>query len=148
MTERLRIRQMTERDRAVWMEMYGALFPGASQTGMSVEIDRILNSSVRAGFCAEHEGRIVGFAEYNIREFANGCNSQPVPFLEGIWVRPDVRQEGVAAALMAHLENVARAQGFLEFGSDVLIDNDISIRMHKRLGFEETERVVYFRKDI
>ncbi len=148
MIERLTIREMTEDDREVWLEMYQALFPGQSRTGMNVEINRILASQLRAGYCAVLDGKILGFAEYNQREFANGCVSQPVPFLEGIWVQPEHRREGIAKALLAHLEGVARSQGFHEFGSDVLIDNLSSIEMHESLGFEETERVVYFRKEI
>lgn len=115
---------------------------------MNAEIDRILRAPLRAGYCAVLDGGVVGFAEYNVRDFANGCVSQPVPFLEGIWVRPELRGQGVAKALMAHLEAIARSQGYHEFGSDVEMHNDISLRMHRALGFEETERVVYFRKEI
>lgn len=139
---------MTEADREVWIEMYCQLFPSESRVGMSLEIDRILKAPARAGYCAERDGQILGFAEYNLREFANGCVSQPVPFLEGIWVRPEVRSQGVAKLLMQHLEGVARSRGFHEFGSDVLVDNKHSIEVHQALGFEETERVVYFRKEI
>jgi len=63
-------------------------------------------------------------------------------------VRPENRRDGVAKALLAHLESVARSAGHREFGSDVLLDNQSSIEMHESLGFEETERVVYFRKEI
>ena len=148
MSDDLTIREMTEDDREVWLEMYAALFPNESKTGMNIEISRILSSTKRAGYCALRSDAIMGFAEYNIRDFANGCVSQPVPFLEGVWVRPEVRSQGIAKALILHLVRTARNQGFTEFGSDVLMENDQSLAMHKRLGFEETERVVYFRKDI
>jgi len=148
MSDDLTIREMTEDDREVWLEMYAALFPNESKTGMNIEISRILSSTKRAGYCALKNDAILGFAEYNIRDFANGCVSQPVPFLEGVWVRPEVRSQGIAKALISHLVQTARNQGFTEFGSDVLVENDQSLAMHKRLGFEETERVVYFRKDI
>lgn len=148
MVDPLTIREMTDGDRAVWLDMYEALFPGESRAGMNIEIDRILKSPKRAGYCAENSRGILGFAEYNLREFANGCISQPVPFLEGIWVRPEARRNGVAAALISHLEEVARADGHTEFGSDVLMDNQVSLDVHNRLGFTETERVVYFRKEI
>ena len=35
-----------------------------------------------------------------------------------------------------------------ELASDAGIDNTVSHGMHTGLGFEETERVVYFRKDL
>ena len=40
------------------------------------------------------------------------------------------------------------AQGASELASDALIDNFVSHRMHAALGFEETERVVAFRKRV
>lgn len=113
---------------------------------MGVEIDRVLHGENRAGYCAELASQVVGFAEYNIREFANGCTSQPVPFLEGIWVRQDARGKGIARALIQHLEHVARTGGYSELGSDVLLENVASARMHEAMGFEETERVIFFRK--
>jgi aminoglycoside 6'-N-acetyltransferase I len=39
-----------------------------------------------------------------------------------------------------------RDQGCREFASDALLDNSGSLAAHAACGFEETERVVYFRK--
>jgi aminoglycoside 6'-N-acetyltransferase I len=39
-------------------------------------------------------------------------------------------------------------QGCSEFASDVFIDDQRSLAAHTGLGFEETERVVYFRRKI
>jgi len=96
----------------------------------------------------EYKGKAVGFAEYAEREYANGCVAQPVPFLEGIWVHETYRRRGVARALLAHLEGLARARGFDEMGSDVDLENDGSHAAHGRWGFEETERVVFYRKSL
>lgn len=142
------IREMTVSDRDSWADMYSNLYTESSRIGMLLEIDRILNSPVRAGYCAEFRDRKIGFAEYNVREFANGCVSKPVPFMEGIWVDPEFRERGVASLLFSHLELVAKAAGYTEIGSDVLTENQISIDVHRQFGFEETERVIYFRKGL
>ena len=42
----------------------------------------------------------------------------------------------------------AKARGCRELASDALIDNEVSQRAHRSLGFRETERVVYFTKDL
>jgi aminoglycoside 6'-N-acetyltransferase I len=73
-------------------------------------------------------------------------DSQPVPFLEGIFVRPQFRRLGVGARLIAHIEDFVAARGFHELGSDALIDNHESHAAHRGWGFSEMERVVYFRK--
>jgi aminoglycoside 6'-N-acetyltransferase I len=43
-------------------------------------------------------------------------------------------------------ERWAQSKGLRELASDALIDNTVSHQMHRKLGFEETECVVYFKK--
>lgn len=93
------------------------------------------------------DGTPAGFAEAAIRhDYVNGTESSPVAFLEGIYVRPSARRQGVARALVDAVERWAAERGCGELASDALLDNDASHAMHRGLGFEETERVVYFRK--
>jgi len=142
------IREMGVSDRDLWAELYGFLWPKHSKGAFLREIDRILRAEHRMAFVAEYEGRAVGFAEYAEREYVNGCVSQPVPFLEGIWVHETYRRRGVAQALLSHLEALALARGFDEIGSDVELGNAGSHAAHVRWGFEETERVVFYRKSL
>ena len=148
MEDRLILREMHDGDREVWADMYTALFPEEGRAACLVEIDRILASPKRCGFVAEIDGKAEGFAEMNIRDFANGCVSQPVPFLEGIWTSETARRQGVAAKLVACVIDRAREGGFTEIGSDVDQDNPAGLGFHGAMGFEETERVVYFRKKL
>lgn len=100
-------------------------------------------------FVALAEGRVIGFAEAAIRQdYVNGCDSSPVLFLEGLFVDPGHRRRGVAAALVAAVADWGRALGCSEFASDAEIDNLDSHAMHLALGFAETERVVYFRREL
>ena len=113
---------------------------------MLAEIGRIGKSSKRSAFVAEADSKAVGFAEYALRDYANGCNSQPVPFLEGVWVDEGYRGQGIARALIEFLLIRAERAGFVEFGSDVELSNYSSQLMHERMGFEQTEKVIYYRK--
>lgn len=143
----IKIRELTRMDVPLWLDMYRRLWPGYSEEALLLDIERILGSSKRAAYVAEHHtGRGIGFAEYALRDYANGCVSQPVPFLEGIWVDEAYRSQGVARALFAFLEQKARQAGFSEFGSDVDQNNFSSQVMHERFGFEPTERVIFYRK--
>jgi aminoglycoside 6'-N-acetyltransferase I len=94
-------------------------------------------------------GEVVAFAEARLRQDpVNGCATSPVVFLEGIFVAEAFRHQGIARALVEGVEAWGAAAGCREFASDALIDNVRSHAMHRALGFAETERVVYFRKDI
>lgn len=132
-------------DREDWVSLRRALWPDADDD----DIARMLNEPTHfAVFIArETNGRAIGFAEASLRhDYVNGCDTSPVGFLEGIYVVPLFRRRGVAAFLVRAVEQWTLAQGVSELASDALIDNVDSHRMHAALGFEETERVVAFRK--
>jgi len=141
------IRRMAETDRDRWQEMRRELWPAESDVSHATMMRQILAGDDAWAFIAEaNNDRHAGFAEMAIRPYANGCESVPVPFLEGIWVEPQFRRQGVAAQLIRHIETFVIARGFREIGSDALLDNKISHAAHEAWGFRETERVVYFRK--
>ena len=92
---------------------------------------------------------VIGFAEVSLRtDYVNGCQSSPVAFLEGIYVRPGHRRQGVGRELIAAAGQWGRDQGCSELASDALLTNEASHRFHGAAGFAETERVVYFRKPL
>jgi aminoglycoside 6'-N-acetyltransferase I len=89
----------------------------------------------------------IGFIEGSIRgDYVNGTETSPVGFVEGVYVVPEWRRKGVARQLFAAIGDWARARGCRELASDALLANEASQRAHRALGFEETERVVYFRR--
>lgn len=111
------------------------------------QIEALLQSPEQSAYLAMTEdGQTIGFAEVSLRAYANGCREQPVPFLEGIWVSPDHRSRGIGRKLMDRLAADFRSQGFNEICSDADLENRRSHCAHAAWGFEETERVVYFRR--
>jgi aminoglycoside 6'-N-acetyltransferase I len=92
-------------------------------------------------------GTPLGLAEAAMRtDYVNGATSSPVAFLEGIYVLPEARRQGVAAALADAICAWVRECGCSELASDASLENHISHKVLRALGFEETERVVFFRK--
>ncbi len=101
-----------------------------------------------AAFIARNNaGAAIGFAEANLRhDPVNGCDTSPVLFLEGIYVLPAYRRNGIAKALCEAVEAWGRSLGCSEFASDALLDNAAGHAFHAAVGFHERERVVVFRK--
>jgi len=97
-------------------------------------------------FVAVEDERLVAFLELDLRSYAEGCASSPVPYVEGWYVIPEWRRRGVGGALMKAAEEWSRAQGYPELGSDTEETNRLSRDAHAALGFEEVETVVVFRK--
>ena len=133
-----------------WIAMRSALWPGGGDGGTHADdINRLLADAGETVnlIARDQTNHAIGFAEASLRhDYVNGCKTTPVAFLEGIYVVPEARGRGVAKALVAAVEDWARASGVSELGSDAAPDNSASLRMHAALGFEETERVVFFRK--
>jgi len=143
------VREMNGADRPAWLEMRGALWPHEPSAAHSDDIEKILANDQAWAFIAESlEGIPAGFAEVAIRKWANGCKTQPVPFLEGIFVRPQFRRQQIGARLVEYLEAFLAMRGFQEIGSDARIENHLSHVAHRAWGFSETVRVVYFRKSL
>jgi aminoglycoside 6'-N-acetyltransferase I len=129
---------------SAWLALRLALWPDSKAEHLSGMADALARRHyVRLAFNAD--GSAVGFVEASKRvDYVNGTSSSPVAFLEGIYVAPGSRRSGVARALVNSVVNWASAEGCLELASDALLGNTASHAMHRALGFEETERVVYF----
>ena len=107
------------------------------------------NAMLDAVFIAEDdEARPRGFLELSVREFSDGCDSMPVPHVEGWYVEDPARRHGLGRALMRAAEEWARTHGFTELASDSELDDDAAQRAHARCGFEEVDRLVKFRKKL
>jgi aminoglycoside 6'-N-acetyltransferase I len=141
------VRQMGTNDRAIWLDMRIALWPDETPRDHAEMIDEMLSGDDAWGLVAEAgDGAATGFAEIAVRKYANGCDTRPVAFLEGVWVKPKFRRRGIGARLIVQAQTFLAARGFRELGSDTRIDNHASQAAHLAWGFSETERVVYFRK--
>ena len=136
-------------DQPGWLEFREQLWPYHPSAEHLAEMRTFLASPERFAQFIEYDpsGNALGFVEVALRsDYVNGTNSSPVGFLEGIYVVPQARRRGIARILVAEAERWAASVGCSEFASDALIDNTRSHAMHAALGFEETERVVFFRK--
>jgi aminoglycoside 6'-N-acetyltransferase I len=130
--------------------MRGALWPGSRrdhEREIAAHFD--LPPGPAECFVAELPGEgLVGFAEVGLRGYAEGCLSSPVGYLEGIFVVPTRRGQGVGRALVEVAERWARMSGCSEMASDRELDNEPSGAFHQALGYEEVERIVCFRKSL
>lgn len=146
------IERAERRHLLAWAELRAALWPDQGADAHRDELaEDLLSADVRSFAClaVTAAGEAVGFAEAALRsDYVNGCETSPVVFLEGIFVRADHRRGGVARHLCRAVEDWGRSLGCSEFASDAAIDNHASLAFHRALGFVETERVVFFRKAV
>jgi aminoglycoside 6'-N-acetyltransferase I len=137
------IRTYRSEDYAEWRRMRSSLWPDQTDADMAAWLarpDATVIVAVRA------IGSLSGFVEIGERTNADGCETSPVAYVEGWWVDADVRRQGIGAKLIEAAESFARSRGYRELGSDTELHNVISQRAHERLGFQDHDRVVLYRK--
>lgn len=148
----MKIRPATSADSANWLRLRVALWPDGCEAEHAREI-----ACYFAGegpfepaevLLAEADGEPLGFVELSIRPYAEGCKTQRVAYLEGWYVIPDARRQGVGGRLIAAAEAWGREQGCTEFASDADPDNSVSLRAHLAAGFEDVGLVRCFSKKL
>jgi len=145
---KIQIRPATNKDFNIWSKLRFELWPTTSLEDHLKELQNFDGDKKFHAFFAVHEEKIIGFLEAYERPFANGCEESPVLFLEGVWVHKAFRRKKVAKTLVGHLEDFARSNGFKEIGSDTDLNNKSAQLAHGHWGFQETSRVVYFKKSL
>jgi aminoglycoside 6'-N-acetyltransferase I len=141
------IRKMGLSDRGGWKRMRKALWPDCPENRHELEIDQILSANGIVLVAESSSQGLVGFAEISIRtDQVEGTTTTPIPYLEGWYVDPAFRKQGIGKALIRSAEDFAVQAGFSEMAGDAQVNNLTGIDIHKHLGFREVGRTVHFVK--
>lgn len=144
----MRVRLIEPGDDKEWLRMRMALWPDCPLERHLQEMEQIRSTltDTPVFVAVRDDERLCGFLEASLHEYADGCETSPVGYIEGWYTDPDMRRKGVGAVLVQMAEAWAALQGCQEMASDCLIDNRTSFSAHLALGFQEAERLIHFRK--
>src|SRR5437867_4137081 len=113
------VRHTTPRDAPAWLRLRCALWPQGSESEHAADIAAFFEGRAReplAVLVAEKgTDRLVGFAELSTRASAPGCDTDHIAYLEGWYVAPEARRQGIGHALIAAAEAWGRSLGCTEF---------------------------------
>lgn len=84
----------------------------------------------------------------DLSDYVEGTATSPVGYLEGIFIKPEYRNKGLARELIKACEEWAKEKGCKEFASDCELHNEESRRFHMATGFDEANRIICFVKKI
>jgi aminoglycoside 6'-N-acetyltransferase I len=147
----IHIRFVHTQDRAEWLRLRLALWPVPQDkvSELELEMAEMMEDPEQPVFVAERsEGGLCGLLEVSIRKEAEGCTTDRIGYLEGWYVDPDMRGQGLGRALVEAAESWARAQGCTEMASDTTLDYPLSPSAHEKLGYIEVLRTIHFRKTL
>ena len=112
------------------------------------EIEEIITShelSKEKIFIYLKDEEVVGFINLSIRnDYVEGCTSNGVGYIEGIYVCEPYRRNQIAYQLVQKAIDFFKLIGLKEIGSDTEIENQMSQIFHKAIGFREAGRNVHY----
>lgn len=151
MTEQnFRVRPIKANDASEWFRLRKLLWDQSGDDEHRTEmLDIYEHHDSQLVLVAETDGgKLIGFLEASIRPFVEDCHSDHVGYLEGWFVEAEYRKNGIGRELVKSAESWAKSKGCSEMASDSEIGNDVSLKVHQNLGYEETSRLVHLRKDL
>ena len=143
------VRKATYSDSRVLAEMAVQMWDSHTVDELETEFTETLNDKQSAFFIKYVNDVPVGFAQCGLRtDYVEGTESSPVGYLEGVFVKKDYRNNGYAKELLLSCESWAKNIGCTEFASDCELNNIGSLKFHIATGFDETNRIICFKKRI
>lgn len=113
------------------------------------EFIEYLSSDKSCIFLDYENENLVAFSQVSLRyEYVEGTISSPVAYLEGIFVKENYRNKGIAHLLVKECEKWARENNCKEFASDCELENEISYNFHLKNGFKVANKIICFTKTL
>lgn len=131
-----------------WWRLRIQLWPKEDRAGLQQDMTNILKSRRETALLAVVSGKVIGFVDVRLRDVAEGATTSPVGYLEGWYVIPRYRRQGIGRTLVKAAEAWAKRRGATEMGSDTWLPNIASQKAHTKLGYTEVERLVAFHKKL
>jgi len=143
-------RRANIQDSEVLTRLLCELYENVEHEQLLAENIILMDDFKQAFFLAFNDNEPVGVCHVALRgEYVNGKEYDGAcGYLEAVYVRSPHRKLGVATKLVELCEAWARDNSCHEFLSDCLLDNMDSFKFHLELGFIETERCIFFRKEL
>ena len=146
----MKIRPVSESDRAEWARLRRALWPDCRGARATLEMRELLGDPKKFGVLVLDcgDGKLGGFLELALRAGVDGAAREVTAYIEGWFVAPELRGKNWGRQLVAAAERWARARGMVELASDAEFSNKPAHAAHQAVGFRETERLVLFLKKL
>jgi len=145
----MQIVEVTHESLSDWKRMRQAVYPDVSDAFHDNEMDLILSAPDTTCFLGFSESReAVAMLELSMRNYVDGCLGGPVGYVEGIYLKPGIRGTGNGRRLIEFAANWFRSRGCRDMAADAELDNTAAQEFLSRTGFDETYRIVEFKRSL
>lgn len=121
-----------------WAQLRNKIWPDCYLADCQHDFDKY-NQNIENNYCiiAYVNNDPVAFLEGRIRDYAEGCTTDHIGYLEGWYVANAFRNLGIGKKLFLKFMEWCKSKNLAEIASDSLLDNQLSQNVHKALGFKE-----------
>jgi aminoglycoside 6'-N-acetyltransferase I len=145
----MEIEQLSEKNLKNLIDLILELWPECDYNEEFISYQAFVDSENDVCYLAQVSGTYVGFIHVSIRtNYVEGANDLPIAYIEAIYVNPNHQRLRIGEFLVKMGVDWAKQKGCKQLGSDTEIYNSKGIDFHKKIGFEEVNRVVCFIKNI
>jgi aminoglycoside 6'-N-acetyltransferase I len=125
------------------------LWPNCSFEEEYQTYQHVMSAEHQICYLARHQQTYIGFIHLTLRQdYVEGATTQPVTYVEGLYVEPAHQKTGIARTLLQAGETWAKQKGCSQMASDTGLANAAGIAFHQHAGFTEVNRIVCFVKDL
>ena len=143
------IKSAVKSDARILAELAIQMWKDNTVMDLKNEFEELITNDKSVCFIKYVDNKAIGFAQCQLRtDYVEGTETSPVGYLEGIFIVKKYRHSGYAKELLRECEKWAKEKNCSEFASDCELDNNDSLYFHLAMGFEETNRIICFRKDL
>ena len=128
-----------------WRQMRGEVYGSLDDEFHEKEMEQIFaREDWFCHFLTGTSNQILGLVELSSRNIADGCLSSPVAYLEGIYLKKELRGRGLGKEAMGLILHWCKEKGYKELATDSELSNLNAQKYFNALGFHETFRIVEF----
>lgn len=141
--------EVTEKDFPEWRAFRKSLYEGMDDAENDAEVQVIYESD--SWYCwivKDDQGQNIGLVELASRNIVDGCLSSPVAYLEGLYLEPAYRGQGLGKQIIKDIIDRCAEQGYSELATDTELLNTRAQAFYDAAGFEETDRIVQYRIEV
>ncbi|MEK7462977.1 MAG: aminoglycoside 6'-N-acetyltransferase [Patescibacteria group bacterium] len=133
-----------------WVVAGVALWPHHTKKEISKEFNKqLLLDKYKTFIGLNEKGDLIAFINLSLRsDYVEGSTTSPVGYIEGVYVKPEYRKQGVARSFIKIAGHWAKEYGCKELASDTGLSNIDSQKFHKNAGFKRVDTIVHFIKKI
>ena len=145
----MKITKVTKKYFSDWVILGQEFWPRHSAEDIKKDFKRMLDSKNERSFVCIDNEEPIGFINLAIRtDYVEGSKTNPVGYLEGIYVKKAYRKKGIAKMLFKEAEKWFKTKKVREIGSDAMVQNVVSQKFHKSLSFKKGEILIHYIKKI